>query len=79
LIYAEDDRRKGFAADALTLMCRYAKNTLGLHQLYANIGANNPKSLALFAKCGFNQTGQKKDWLKTPLGWIDEFLYQCIL
>jgi len=79
LIYAETDRQKGYAADALGLMCHYARETLGLHQLYANIGANNPGSVRLFEKSGFRPAGTKKDWLKTVDGYLDEYLYQKIL
>ncbi|PTN07845.1 GNAT family N-acetyltransferase [Mangrovibacterium marinum] len=79
LIYSPANRQKGYAADALQLMCRYAKETLGLHQLYANIGANNPASMGLFEKCGFSLSGTKKDWLNSPAGRIDEHIYQRIL
>jgi diamine N-acetyltransferase len=79
LIYAGEDRRKGYASDALQLMCSYAKERLGLYQLYANIGANNPASIALFAKCGFSLSGTKKEWLNSPQGRIDEHIYQRIL
>ena len=79
LIYAEADRQHGYASDALKLMCRYAKETLGLHQLYANIGANNPISVSLFEKCGFQLCGKKRDWLKIGTTRVDELLYQRIL
>ncbi|WP_163718038.1 GNAT family N-acetyltransferase [Mangrovibacterium lignilyticum] len=79
LIYATEDRQKGYASDALQLMCCYAKEILGIHQLYANIGANNPTSVGLFEKCGFQLSGTKKDWLKLPDGWIDEYFFQRIL
>lgn len=79
LIYAEEDRRLGYASDALELMCRYARETLGLHQLYANVGTNNPASLSLFAKCGFSLCGTKKAWLRIGREWVDECLYQRML
>ncbi|WP_372773578.1 GNAT family N-acetyltransferase [Mangrovibacterium sp.] len=79
LIHANENRQQGYASDAIMLLCRYAKDTLGLHQLFANIGANNPASVGLFEKCGFQLSGTKKDWLKLPSGRIDEYLYQRIL
>ncbi len=79
LIYHPGDRRKGFATDALHLMCDYGKNTLGLHQLYAHIGSDNPGSLSLFEKAGFQIAGTKKEWIRTPEGWIDEMIIQKIL
>ncbi|MFV0378234.1 MAG: GNAT family N-acetyltransferase [Mangrovibacterium sp.] len=79
LIYAETDRQQGYASDALKAMCRYGTEILGLHQLYANIGANNPVSVSLFEKCGFQLSGTKKDWLKTKNGRTDELFYQRLL
>lgn len=79
LIYAEANRQKGYAADALNLMCRYAKEKLGLHLLYANIGANNEASCGLFEKCGFTLSGTKKEWLNSPIGRMDEHIYQRML
>lgn len=79
LIYDRTDRGKGLATDSLHLMVRYAGETLGLHQLYANIAADNPGSVRLFEKAGFQHCGTKKDWLKTPDGWMDEMIYQKIL
>jgi diamine N-acetyltransferase len=79
LIYRIADRRKGLAMDALCLMCEYGKNTLGLHQLYANIGADNPGSYSLFEKAGFQLSGTKKEWIKTKDAWMDEIIMQKIL
>jgi len=79
LIYNVTDRRKGLATDALHLMCEYGKNTLGLHQLYANIGSDNPGSCSLFEKAGFRIAGTKKEWIRIPDGWMDEIITQKIL
>jgi diamine N-acetyltransferase len=79
LIYDNADRRKGLAGDALQLICNYGKNILGLHQLYANIGADNQGSSSLFQKAGFQHAGTKKEWIKTSGGWADEFIFQKIL
>ncbi|MFV0522867.1 MAG: GNAT family N-acetyltransferase [Mangrovibacterium sp.] len=78
LIYAEEQREKGYAGTAVKLLCKYAKDVLGMHQLYANIGSDNYKSLKLFEQCGFKKAGTKKEWLRTSEGWIDEILYQII-
>ena len=52
LIFDLDNRRKGFAENALRLMIDYAKS-LGLHTLYANILPENLPSISLFEKVGF--------------------------
>jgi len=78
LIHQPGERRKGYATDALLLMCTYAENVLGLHQLFANITAGNEASLALFQKCGFTLSGCKQDWVKSGKTWKDEFIFQKI-
>lgn len=70
---------RGYASEALGLLKNYVKQSLGLHQLYANIQAHNEKSLALFQKQGFVAVAVKQDWLKTATGWENEILLQCIL
>ena len=52
LIFDLDNRRKGFAENALRLVFDYAKS-LGLRTLYANIFPENLPSISLFKKLGF--------------------------
>lgn len=52
LIFDLDNRRKGFAENALRLTIDYAKS-LGLHALYARILPENLPSISLFTKVGF--------------------------
>lgn len=78
LIADEAYRRKGYGSMALQCMKNYCFKTLQLHQLYCNILANNPESMDMFEKHGFVKTGIKEDWIKTPEGYSDEFLYQLI-
>ena len=79
LIHAAEHRQKGYATDAVEAICRYAREVLGLHQLWCQVGAANEASRALFARCGFTETGRKRDWRRTPDGWDDELLLQRIL
>ena len=52
LIFDLDNRRKGFAENALRLVVDYAK-LLGMHSLYASIFPENLPSISLFEKVGF--------------------------
>ncbi len=79
LIEKEASRGKGYGAESLNLLMQYAKQHLGLHQLYANIGEDNLPSVALFEKQGFIKVGVKKEWRRTGATYKDEFLYQYIL
>ena len=72
------ERGKGIASSALELMIDYAFNTLGLHQLYCNIEADNEVSIGLFEKYGFQICGTKLAWNRRDDGWVDEHMYQLI-
>lgn len=78
LISNKEDRQKGYAENALSLLTRYAFELLGLKQIYCSISETNDQSLKLFIKQGFVITGQKKAWLKTNDGWITEYFLQLI-
>ena len=56
----------------------YARNFLGIHQLYAEIPTHNTKSINLFKKLGFIQTGIMKDWQKTGNTFADIAILQLI-
>ena len=58
LIFDVDNRRKGFAHNALQLTIEYA-NKIGLHTLYATIHPKNQASIQLFKKAGFEPKGEK--------------------
>lgn len=79
LIHNKADQNHGYACDALYALATYSLEVLGLKQLYANISADNLKSIKLFKKVGFKKVGIKKDWLKAFSGWKDEILFQKIL
>lgn len=79
LIYGAENRRKGYAREALGILCRYAREQLRLHQLWCTVGAGNAASLALFRQAGFVETGVRRDWLWSTEGFRDEILLQKIL
>ncbi|MBN1158718.1 MAG: GNAT family N-acetyltransferase [Bacteroidales bacterium] len=78
LIGDKSDRKKGYATKALEKFIHYGFNTLQLHQLYCNIVHNNLDSMKLFKNQGFRICGRKKDWIKTPGRYIEEYMLQLI-
>ena len=78
LIHKQEDRAKGTATAALNLMIRYCFEKLNLHQIYANILADNKISMRLFARAGFEVTGTKKEWIREGGTWKDEHLLQLL-
>jgi len=79
LIHDENDRKLGYATDALQLLCNYSSEYLRLHQLYANITEDNLTSIQLFENNGFELCATKKDWRRTTNGWKAELMFQKIL
>ncbi len=78
LIGDKSDRRKGYATDALKKFIDYSFDILQLHQLYCNIVPSNTESLNLFKNKGFQICGKKKDWIKTPRHYVEEYMLQLI-
>lgn len=78
LIADSEERGKGYAKEALKLLIDYTFNHLSMRSLFCNILEDNKISLNLFESCGFEIVGLKKDWIKTPRGYQNEFLLQLI-
>jgi len=78
LIYDEQMRGKGFAAQALDKLVEYAFDVLGLHQLYCNIPTDNAPSYELFSRHGFIQAGIRREWIRIGDQWKDELTLQLI-
>ncbi len=79
LIAEAENRGKGYAADALAAVARYAREVLGLKQLWCNVGAENEASIALFLAAGYEVCGRKRAWMWSPEGWKDEMMLQKML
>ena len=79
VIFSEENRRKGYASEAITLCCNYGFQHLDLHQVFANITSDNKKSVHLFEKLGFQKIGEKRDWILSNGSFKNELLYQLIL
>ena len=71
-------RGKGYGGEILNLSAGYAFDTLHLNQLYAYIPVSNTASFNLLSKCGYEQAGLLKSWIKTRDGFEDVRLMQLI-
>ena len=78
VIFDQAERRKGYASESIQLLTTYCFDHLDLHQVFACIGSKNTMSQSLFEKCGFTQTGVRRDWLLRSEGYEDELFYQLI-
>lgn len=76
VVVVADSRRQGYASAALRELCRYAQETLHLHQLYAIIDVENTAAVELFRKSGFDIENKLKNWLCMGTDYHDAVLMQ---
>lgn len=78
ILIDESHRQQGHASQAIKLLLEYLFNDLMVHQVHCLIDETNLGSLQLFQNLGFQYGGRRKDWIKTPEGFIDTLFYQLI-
>lgn len=61
----------GYLSEGLTLVLRYAFDSLGLHRLEANVQPDNAASLRLVERCGFRREGYSPRYLFIDGAWRD--------
>ena len=71
-------RQQGYAKAALALCIEYLFHDVMLHQVYCSIDETNTESQQLFEEQGFELCGRRKDWIKTPDGYLDLWEYQLM-
>ena len=79
LFIAREMRGKGFGRQALDLITAYAREHLGLRQLYVYIAIDNTVCLELFKRYGYREVGIIKAWVKRGKSYRDVALLQMIL
>lgn len=79
LIYDPSHRRQGYARSVIEQVKLYGRETLGVHQIWANVAADNVASRQLFEQCGFEQCGCRREWLRRGETFVDEIEYQYII
>lgn len=78
LIADKDDRGKGYASEAMSLLIQYCFHSLHLHQIYSNVTVDNEDSVLLFQRHKFTITGIKKDWIRIGDAFVDELTLQLV-
>lgn len=62
---------QGLMTEGLSLTLRAAFEALGLHRVEANIQPDNPRSIALVKRCGFEREGFSPGYLFIAGAWRD--------
>lgn len=79
LMVLNESRRHGFGTRALNLLARYMGRDLGLHSLWAVIGAENAASQHAFRAAGFTESGRLHDWVRYGDRFTAAILVQRLL
>jgi ribosomal-protein-alanine N-acetyltransferase len=67
----KDEVNKGYTTEAVKRVIKLAFDELGLHRIEANIMPENLPSMAVVIKCGFQNEGLAKKYLKINGKWED--------
>ncbi len=78
VLIEKEYRGKGYASKAVSLCVEYLFHNVMVHQVHCLIDVLNKESQHLFQKLGFEECGRRKDWIKTPEGYVDVICYQKI-
>ena len=79
LLIAAEHRGKGYGERALALACNYARNHIGLRQIYAYVASDNTTCLHLLHEGGFSTIGTLHQWRRRGTHYHDVVMLQCIL
>ena len=79
LFIADDFRGKGLGRQALDLLTAYARDHIGMRQIYVFIALDNEVCLHLFEDYGFSRAGVLQSWVKRGTIYRDVALLQLIL
>jgi diamine N-acetyltransferase len=78
LFIDEAHRGKGLGRQALELLTAYARDHIGLRQLYVYISLNNKVCLDLFERFGYQRVGVLQAWVKRGTTYHDVALLQML-
>lgn len=78
ILIDEGHRHQGYATRAVRMGMEYLFNDVMVHQIHCLIDETNAESQHVFEQLGFQRQGVRKDWIKTPDGYLDTLFYQKI-
>lgn len=75
LAIAPAEQKRGYGADALRCICRYAFDELNLRRLQLTVFSYNERAIALYEKSGFTREGSFREFLHRDGQLFDMHLY----
>ena len=79
LFITKEMRGKGLGRQSLEAITAYARDHIGLKQLYVFISTDNSVCLHLFKQFGYRQVGVIQSWVKRGQNYQDVTLLQMLL
>jgi RimJ/RimL family protein N-acetyltransferase len=70
-IYGQHNRGRGYGTQATRLVVGYAFDVVGLHRVSLEVYSLNPRAQHVYAKCGFQVEGRRRDALHWDGRWYD--------
>jgi len=71
----KDCRRKGYATEAIKLVCEFGFSVLKLHRIQAGVASENVASSRVLLACGFSLEGVLKEKLQIDGQYMDHLWY----
>lgn len=72
MIGDKDYWSKGFGADAVTALLRFAFTEMNLHRVELEVFADNNRGIACYRKCGFVEEVRRRQYRFRSGHWVDE-------
>jgi len=74
----EENRGRGYGAEAIRLVLDYGFKTMNLHCILLSVHADNAAAIACYKKVGFREAGRRREYIFKDGKYIDQ-IYMDIL
>lgn len=79
IVVKSDFRQQGYSGAIVRKVLDYARQVIGMHQIYAIVPVGNVASAKMLKSVGFQQSTVLKDWLSDGEGYLNAQFFQIFL
>jgi len=69
---------RGYATEAIRLMCRYGFDTMRLHSVFLWVVTENTAARHVYDKVGFTEDGRHRECFRRDGRWYDMYLMSML-
>jgi len=69
---------RGYATEAIRLMCRYGFDTMRLHSVFLWVVTENAAARHVYDKVGFTEDGRHRECFRCDGRWYDMYLMSML-